>query len=483
MSRRKIFLLLLLAVTSGLAGCYGRRAWHTAADQKLNTNPCNPSEDDAVGLSGDLSIDVGAVHRYGDTVARMLKEEKFEALDCLADRARSSQERFSGGAWKLHALYAALHHPVQFPVAHATEEDWDDLLQQLQKWVAARPKSVSGRIALASAHLGYAAYARGEGDAATVSEGGWKLIREHTAEARRILEKTSALRTKCPEWYVAMQQVAQNQGWNASKKNKLFEKAFKFEPGYQYAGGERAYNLLPKQGGKAGDTERFIQQVADRVGGGQGDILYFQIASSPSLICACDEDPHLSWERIDRGFEASEKQYGVSMVSLNRIAFLASHYGKLDAAVAQKALSRLGEQWDAETWTREEDFESTKEWATRWAPVAAKERLIEAAAEANRESPEGPRYQAAFEKKFRELMQQCALSQGSTVGKLEALTNVGTKGTVEDVSVFGPGGLCVYQKLLTFQGDKTPAFPPPPQAPYWVRLDLDWAEFAPVAAK
>jgi hypothetical protein len=30
---------------------------------------------------------------------------------------------------------------------------------------------------------------------------------------------------------------------------------------------------------------------------------------------------------------------------------------------------------------------------------------------------------------------------------------------------------------------KKSLFPPPPQAPYWVRLDLDWADFAPVAAK
>jgi hypothetical protein len=39
-------------------------------------------------------------------------------------------------------------------------------------------------------------------------------------------------------------------------------------------------------------------------------------------MCACEDDAHLSLARIERGFEASEKQYGVSILNLNRIAFL-----------------------------------------------------------------------------------------------------------------------------------------------------------------
>ena len=485
---RGSILAALLIVTSGLAGCHRTGASHAAAaDQpsisKPNPNACNANDDDVDGLNSDPSTNVHAERDYAATVSRMLKEEKFETLDCLADRTRSNKERFPGGTWKLHELYKGLYEPVQYPVTHPTDDDWDELLRQLRHWVALRPKSVTARIALASAYIGYAKDARGEGDASTVSEGGWKLFRERTAAAERILKEASTLHTKCPEWYIAMQGVARNQNWDAARKRKLFEKAYKFDPGYYYSAGMFASDLLPKQGGKPGDTETFLQQLADHIGGDRGDIFYYQVANTPGLLCNCDEDPHLSWQRIKRGFEASEKQYGISLLNLNRLAFLAAHYGRLDPIFAEKAFSRIGEHLNEETWEREEDFESAKQWAVRWAPAMAKEQTWQAEAEANLRTPQGSRYSAAFERKLGELLQQCIRIQGPSMGIIETLTSVGANGTVENATVHGPGGVCVYQKLLSLQGDRTTLFPPPPQAPYWVKLDLDWANFTSAPTK
>ena len=72
-------------------------------------------------------------------------------------------------------------------------------------------------------------------------------------------------------------------------------------------------------------------------------------------------------------------------------------------------------------------------------------------------------------------MQQCVQIEGRILGKFETLTKVGATGTVEDVKIYwnGPTAMCVYQKLHTLQQAKATPFPPPPQAPYWVRLDLD----------
>ena len=470
---------LLLIVASGFA---------IAADQKSNPNPCNVTEDEAAGLSGDLSTDVRAVHSYASTIAGILKEDKFEELDCLADHARSAKERFPGGTWKIHELYAGLYEPVQYPV-HATQDDWNDLLGHLQHWVTARPKSTTARVALARAYLTYAHDARGSGYANTVSDSGWKLFGERTAEAKRILDEASALPTRCPEWYVDMLLVAQNQSWDPAQARSLFEEAFKFEPGYYYYARVLAAYLLPKWSGEAGDTEKFLQETADRIGGDQGDIFYFQVASASYVICGCEDNPHLSWERIERGFEASEKRYGVSTLNLNRIAYLAAHFDKTDPILADKFLTRIGDQWDEETWKRKEDFDMVKKWAAYAAPFAVKLHAMEAAAEANMRTPEGSRYKASFEKTYRGLLQECVRSDGASVdkweGTFEVLTSVGARGTVEDNRVYSMGPVvgCLNQKLLTLHQEKATPFPAPPQAPYWVRLDLDWAEFAPVAAK
>jgi hypothetical protein len=81
-------------------------------------------------------------------------------------------------------------------------------------------------------------------------------------------------------------------------------------------------------------------------------------------------------------------------------------------------------------------------------------------------------------------------TEGATVdkweGQFEAIVAVGAKGTIEENRLYamGPVAVCVYHKLLSLKDQQATPFPPPPQAaPYWVRLDLDWADFAPVAAK
>src|SRR4029077_8107174 len=187
----------------------------------------------------------------------------------------------------------------------------------------------------------------------------------------------------------------------------LFEEANKFELDYYTYARDLAYYLLPKWSGKAGDTEKFLQEAADRIGGDKGDILYFQVADADYVICGCDDNPGLSWDRIKRGFEASEKRYGVSMENLNRIAYLASYFGDRDPIYADKIFIRIGEQWDQASWESKEDFEKMKKWVSAVAPMAAQARVIEETAEANEQTPEGARYKAVFEKTYRELLQQC----------------------------------------------------------------------------
>ena len=478
-SHRTALVLILVAVST----------MAVAADQKPALNPCKLSDAEAAGLNGDLSTDVMAVHEYAGTIAQMLKEEEFEKLDCVADQVRASKERFSGGPWKIHELYAGLYDPAQYPVEHSTQEEWLGLLQKLEQWKTTRPNSITAPVALARAYIRFAYVARGGGYANTVSEGGWKLFGERIAKAKQTLSEASTLPAKCPEWYLDMLLIAMNESWEREDAQALFEQADKFEPSYYYYARVYATYLFPQWSGRKGDTEQFTKEIADRVGGDQGDILYFQVASSDTVICGCDDGPQMSWERIERGFEASEKKYGVSMLNLNRIAYLATHYGKLDLYVADKTMTRIGEQWDSETWGKKEDFEAMKEWAAKSAPFVAKTRAIEAAAETNMKTPEGARYHSSVEKTYRGLVQACASTDGAGVdkweGEFKAFVSVGVKGTVEDNRIYamGPVAVCVYHKLLTMKEQQATPFPPPPQAPYWIRLDLDWADFAPIATK
>jgi hypothetical protein len=70
-------------------------------------------------------------------------------------------------------------------------------------------------------------------------------------------------------------------------------------------------------------------------------------------------------------------------------------------------------------------------------------------------------------------------------GKFETLIRIAANGSVENAQFnnTGPVVACIYKKVHSSQQDKSPLFPAPPMGSYWVRIDFDWAEFAPVAAQ
>jgi len=135
-------------------------------------------------LNGDASTDIRAVPDYKRTISRLLQAGKFEQLDCLADSTRSNKEVFPGGTWKLHTIYVGLEEPL----LHATPKDWKAHIGLLKKWVAARPQSITARVAFAEACVNYAWDARGHGYADSVSQNGWKLFEQRSAEGRKSLQ-------------------------------------------------------------------------------------------------------------------------------------------------------------------------------------------------------------------------------------------------------------------------------------------------------
>jgi len=85
----------------------------------------------------------------------------------------------------------------------------------------------------------------------------------------------------------------------------LFDEANKFEPSYFTQLAYFAKLTLPKDRRRRSYREVHAGK-SPTASEDQGDVLYFQIATAPHLICAARIIRHLSWERIERGFEASE---------------------------------------------------------------------------------------------------------------------------------------------------------------------------------
>jgi hypothetical protein len=430
-------------------------------------------------LNFEGGTDLEALDKQEDAVAALLKQENFKELDCLADAARSGKTKFPGGMWILHNLYAGLDQPTR---QHATEVDWRNHLARLERWVAARPNSITARVALAQSYAGYGWVARGEESSDTVSDSGWKLFRARHAKAKAILDQAARLRNKCPEWYVAMQQVALALGWEPEQAADLLRQAIAFEPGYYYYYRMQANYLLPKWFGQKGDTEQFAAESADRIGGDAGDILYFQIASE--LVCTCDDPQfrHMSWPRVQKGYAALEKQSGHSFLNLNLLALMAVKAE--DAEVADSTFKQIGDNWYENTWRKESYFDRSKKWASELAPSAARLRTFRQEAETNMATAEGVQYKRDFEQRLAEPIRHCVQSAGNDRRKFDLLLQVMKDGNLRDVEMPTQTAVvgCLFQELMKFQQPDAVRFPPPPHAPYWVILEIDPATFD-VAAK
>jgi hypothetical protein len=422
--------------------------------------------------------DMQALKAYGAAVRQLFKQEKFKELDCLADTARGNKERIPGGMWKIHEFYWAV---TELP-GHLTEQDWKEQLRLVQKWAADRPLSITARVVLAKTYINYAWDARGKDTSDSVTESGWKLFGDRLEKAKATLDEASTLSSKCPEWYLVMQDVALGLGWGRPEAMDLLKRAIAFEPAYYYYYRSSAYYLMPQWNGEDGDAARFAAESADHVGSDAGDILYFQIGEK--IVCACNdpEFAHLSWARLQKGYTTLEKEYGVSLANLNRLALMASKSG--DSVVADSAFQRIGDNWDKEAWITQTYFDQNKTWAAQVAPAEARSRAILQEAATNLQSEGGAQYQKTIEQAMLPFMRQCVQSSNNDQTKFELIVKVGKDGSPEDAWFREPTAMaqCMMREIYESHVKKETPFPVPPRPDYWLDLHLDPSSFSVAAA-
>jgi hypothetical protein len=294
-------------------------------------------------------------HAFRITVRNLFNEESFDQLDEIAGNVRAQKSRFTGGAWKLHDLYFALQEPGSLT---ATDATWNAHFQRLQRWIARNPASITPRVALAAAYLRFAWKARGNGSADKVTAEAWKLFGERVNKAQDVLAQSKSLSTKDPEWYRTMQTVALAQGWDHKQAEQLLAEANSLEPAYYYFDEAYANYLLPKWYGKPGESEEFAQTIAERIGGAEGDSIYFKVALSLNCCKARAQAPGISWDRVKQGFASLERLYGSTNYERNALAFMAVRQG--DREFAQQLFARIGDNWNEQVWRSKDKFEGSR---------------------------------------------------------------------------------------------------------------------------
>jgi Domain of unknown function (DUF4034) len=321
----------------------------------LGAVACAPAWSQSSNPAIESDSDSQPARNFQVQVRTLFNQENFAQLDEIAETARSPKQRFLGGGWRLKTFYNALRGPGSLT---STDDVWNAHIERLERWIAESPNSSAPRVALAGAYIRFAWKARGNGMGSTVTADGWRLFSERVQKARDTLNDAKAIAASDPQWYWGMETVALAQGWGRETTEKLVEDASTVEPGYFYTYSEYANYLLPKWYGQPGDSEDFLKSTADRIGGAEGDFIYFEVATGLNCCRQRQQMPDLSWDRVKQGFAALEKLYGTTNYQLNAYAFMAVRQG--DTGSAQQLFTRIGDNWDADVWGTKDKFERTK---------------------------------------------------------------------------------------------------------------------------
>ena len=132
----------------------------------------------------------------------LLIAKDFNAIDTLADEARTKKQRIKGGYWTLDQIYDGLtSFFADHPGEKVSDEMWTDRIDLLKQWKQKRAGSITVRVALAGAYIGFGETARGKGYSDPEGQDDPNLLSERLAKAESELNEAKTLHIQCPRWY------------------------------------------------------------------------------------------------------------------------------------------------------------------------------------------------------------------------------------------------------------------------------------------
>ena len=251
---KRYFFYLLLAV----GVCWGAWNWEEWRTERVMNRSLKQTRSELVVKS---PLD-NEVNTFLTDTRRMYNASGFEDLEASAKAIRAERQTFSDGSWKIVRFYKSLECRRSEP-----ESMWRLHDEIHRKWIAAKPVSVSAKLAYADFLLEYAYFGRrsvgNDPDSAQAIE----LFRTRLGSARKVLEEAEKLQEKDPVWWLVALRVGVAQVWPTAAMNAMLENGHKAEPQFWEFDLAHASLLVSGKYGKPGDWEAFALKVATRPNG------------------------------------------------------------------------------------------------------------------------------------------------------------------------------------------------------------------------
>jgi len=353
----KAHVLPLLLVIGLFAACGEKSAAESkAGDGKVAEN-YSAEERAAAAKLTTVKDPIQEEIRAANLATRMdYNNRRFDALEKKVAQLRAGKEVFGNGSWKIAQFYGALECRDDEP-----ESMWQLHDRIHQEWIAAKPESISARVAYADFLTEYAWRARGTGYADKVTEGGWKLFGERLVAARKVLEEARGLEEKDPYWWMVALTVALGQSWDAGQYEVLMAEAHAFEPKFWNYDTARAYSLLPRWHGEPGDWEKYAEEAAARPDGLGAEVYARIVSRLRGFHENVFRETKASWPKTREGLTEVLRKYPESIGWLSEAALLATMAE--DRAWAKELFDRLGDRYLPGIWRKPERLLHYRHWA------------------------------------------------------------------------------------------------------------------------
>lgn len=369
MIKRSDFRLLTLAsVLCGFAACKEKPVATSAPGEAAQNAPVErPSQRATENIDASEKAEAAKLKAVKDPISEQImafrketrlkyNDRNFEDLEKLAAELRTSKATFGNGSWKIFQFYTSFDCRAEEP------EDMWQLHEQIHKdWIAAKPESVTARIAYADFLASYAWKARGSGYAGTVTQAQWKLFAERLTAANQVLKEAAQLPDKDPMLGRVFLTVALGEGWSKAAYDTLIEKVRSEEPTFWSYDSARAYSLLPRWYGEPGDWEAFAEDAASRPNGLGIEVYARIVMDQRPFYENIFRETKASWPKTKEGLEALRKKHPDSLEFVNATAMLATM--AQDRELAKAMFDQLGDNYLPSLWRKAERFAHFRNWA------------------------------------------------------------------------------------------------------------------------